>query len=102
MTDKFAKLYEAQWKWASEAFGDDFGPEPVLFHLREESKELLDSPYDESEYADVLLLLMDAWHRSGRTMDELLDACEKKLEICKTRTWKECPDNPGVFYHVTK
>ena len=98
--DRFNKLYKAQVEWAAEQFGTSFGPEPPLIHLHEESQEILESPYDPLEYADIMLLLMDAWHRTGGTVDELLDAVNKKIQINKSRNWFESPDEPGVFYHT--
>ena len=69
-----------------------------LTHLLEEVQELIDNPDDELEWADCLLLLLDAAWRKGHTVDDLVKFAERKLKINKKRNWTKHPN--GVFKHV--
>lgn len=68
----------------------------VATHLLEEARELHAAPNDDSEVADVALLL--AGMMGGR---QLATAVRTKLEECKLRTWGE-PDADGVVRHSGK
>jgi hypothetical protein len=59
-----------------------------LKHLELEAQEAQDNPYDVIEKADCLFLVFDATRRSGATLDDLLDAADRKLAINKARQWK--------------
>lgn len=101
MKDNFTLLFKDLGVWADAQFGtpDKRTPIPVLKHLKKEVEELLLSPNDPEEYADALLLIFDAYRRSGGTILSLLQEARKKLEICKKRQWGK-PDKDGVVEHV--
>lgn len=69
-----------------------------LRHLKKEVQELLDNPDDKMEWADCMLLLLDAARRKGYSIDDLLSFCKEKLAINRKRTWEKQED--GVFQHV--
>lgn len=73
-------------KWSTETFGRR-GPIGPLKHLALEVQECLDKPDDLEEYADCMLLLVDASRRAGFDIETLLDASIKKLAKCKKRQW---------------
>ena len=96
---KFQKLQDELGQWADKTFGPRT-PISLLHHLKEEVIELMETPHDESEWADCLTLLIDSYRlQTGKTTDHLLDACFEKLEINKNRTWQE-PDENGVCRHI--
>lgn len=100
MEQTFEKLYVEHAEFSDKTFGKSrsfYGP---LQHLQKEVKELLENPSDDHEYADCLLLLIDAYRRKGGTAHRLLNACFEKLEINKERKWPDQPDENGVFEHV--
>lgn len=96
---KLHKLIESQTPWSQTTFGSDT-PEssrkPTL-HMRKEVDEILANPDDITEYADVLLLLIDAARRRGFVFSDLVQAAIAKHEICKTREWVivDDPDAPN-------
>ncbi len=76
-----------------------------LNHLKEEVDELLESLgkggfEEEEEWADCLLLLLDAFRiRYGNEVsyNKLLHFCLTKIEFNKKRDWSAKPDENGVF-----
>lgn len=80
--------------WSQKTFGKDSerGPIGALKHLELEAREAQQSPHDETEYAACLLLLLDASHRAGIKPTTLLTAAQKKLQVCKSRTWPPSKD----------
>jgi hypothetical protein len=91
-------FWNAQAEWSRATFGSDAerGPIGPLKHLCKEAKEALDSEgRDPVEIADCLFLVFDAARRSGLTLDGLIEVCEKKLAVNKSRTWsKPTSDEP--------
>jgi hypothetical protein len=51
------------------------------------------------EYADCLILLLDAYRMNGGRADDLIETCYKKLEINRKRKWGK-PDTNGVVEHI--
>jgi len=92
------KLQQEIGEW-SEATFDDIGPTPKLHHLKKEVEEVLQAPLDRVEYADCLILLLDAARKAGISADELLEVTYEKLQVNKRRLWGE-PDENGVVHHV--
>jgi len=82
-------LAESHSKWSQETFGSDEikGPLGSILHLQKEINELLENPKDIKEYADVLLLTLDASRRAGFDIVTLLEATSEKLQENKTRKW---------------
>lgn len=88
-------------EFSDKTFGDPKvrGPLGALHHLREEIEELVDNPTDRMEYADCLLLLIDAYRRNGGNVRDLIRAGFEKLEINKKRNWGKADQN-GVIRHI--
>lgn len=86
-----------QAEWSQATFGRDGerGPIGPLKHLEKEAREAQANPDDVSEYADCLLLILDAARRAGISHIELVKAASAKLEINKKRQWpKPASDQP--------
>ena len=86
-------------KWADSVFGKKRSPIGALYHLQEEAFEAMDEPYDIMEYADCMMLIIDATRNAGFTADELMEAVNKKLRINQRRKWGR-PDKNGVINHI--
>ncbi len=71
----------------------------ILAHLRAELKEVEDNPKDPLEWADVLMLILQAAHREGFTMEHLFEACETKFQINQQRQWGK-PNSEGFSEHI--
>ena len=68
-------------------------------HLRDELCEIIDNPDDIEEWADAIMLYMNAANFAGHSMDDILKAVHKKYEKNKNREWGE-PDERGVVKHT--
>ena len=91
-------IAEEQAEWSQATFGSDEerGPIGALMHLEKEAQEAQACPSDITEYADCLLLILDAARRAGFSTRELLQHTYDKLQVCKQRRWpKPKPDQPG-------
>lgn len=97
----FATLGREHGEWSQTQFGLDSerGPEGPLAHLAKEVEEMAADPTDLSEYADGLLLLLDASRRAGFTADQLLEAASVKLKVNMEREWGE-PNPDGSVEHI--
>lgn len=100
MLERFQRLAAAHATWSQLTFGSDSerGPTGPLNHLAKEVQEAMAAPTDMMEYADLLLLVLDASRRAGITADHLLDVAEEKLRINIAREWGPRQAN-GVFEH---
>lgn len=104
-------------------FGPRTDPRGPLNHLKEEIIELIDSinevdqyrsddPFtyeeykktkknEEEEWADCLLLLLDAFrirYGNDTSFNKLLHFALNKLEVIKNREWEKEPDENGVYH----
>jgi hypothetical protein len=98
--ERFEALAADHAAWSQETFGSDAsrdwtGP---LAHLAKELREIEEQPMDREEWADALLLLLDASRRAGFNAVGLLQAAEYKLSINKNRVWQE-PNEDGSIEH---
>lgn len=84
--------------WATETFGKDRGPSPVLKHLVREAKDLLESPYDILAYADVFILLLNASKEAGHNVEDLILGIQTKHKINLNREWEQLED--GTMSHI--
>ncbi|MEO5927679.1 MAG: dATP/dGTP pyrophosphohydrolase domain-containing protein, partial [Patescibacteria group bacterium] len=84
----FLSLAEEQAEWSQRTFGTDAerGPTGPLEHLAEEACEAIQNPSDVTEYADCLLLVLDAARRARFCASALLAAACEKLAVNKQRT----------------
>jgi hypothetical protein len=86
-----------QSAWSQATFGSDKerGPIGALKHLEKEARECQASPGEITEYADCLLLLLDASRRAGFKIMQVIEAAQEKMKVNKERTWpKPTDDNP--------
>ena len=70
-----------------------------IAHLRDEIDEIEEFPDNIEEWADVIILYMNAAYLSGHLMNDILVAVHKKFEKNKSRSWGE-PDERGVVKHI--
>jgi len=95
--------------WSDATFGETSTPASKLKHLQKEIPELLEALQNNEvntksedirlEFADCMLLLLDAARKCNFSAEEILSFTKEKLEINKKRTWKK-PDENGIFEHV--
>ncbi len=97
--DKWQDLQDDIAAFTDRTFGHQETPVPKLHHLREEVGELIEEPTDHLEWADCMILLIDAAAKGGYSMDDLYGFIQEKMDINKARTWGE-PDENGVMRHV--
>jgi len=92
---KLEGVYNEIIQWAATTFGpsSERGPIGPLKHLEKEAKEAQESPFDESEYADCMILVMDCAHRAGIDLDDLIDSVIRKMEVNKSREWPDWKDS---------
>ena len=105
-TMNFNELKYKAANFSDKTFGKNNPITGPLTHIHEEIDEILlclsqdEDPLD--EFADVLLMLVDAFRKHyGDSVDMqiLIDAASKKLDINETRKWGE-PDENGVIKHI--
>lgn len=86
-------------EWSDMQFGNNRNPDCMISHLKKEVEELSLKPYSSEEYADCLMLLLDAARVANIDTEQLWEATVKKLEINKKRKWGK-PDEDGVVEHI--
>jgi Protein of unknown function (DUF550) len=88
--------------WSRETFGSDEvrGPNGPLERLEKEAKEAKENPKDIMEYADCLLLVLDASRRAGFSVYQLLKAAQEKVKMNKRRTWPALQDPNKAIEHI--
>ncbi len=99
MTTRIQQLQNEIANWSDATFGAKRPATRPLNHLAKEIRELIEAPEDRMEYADCLILLLDAYRMAGGSADDLIEACYQKLEINKEREWGK-PDENGVVEHI--
>lgn len=102
MKNKLDELMEGIKEFSDKTFGtpEQRNEMGALNHLKLEVDELIQDTNDPLEWADCMLLLLDAARRKGYTTDQLFEFCLEKLEINKKRTWKKHDNN--VYFHEKK
>lgn len=85
----FKSLVSEQADFSQATFGSDRerGPVGPLKHLEKEAKEAQEHPTDRSEYADCMLLILDAARRAGISPPDLVQEAYNKLQKNKVRQW---------------
>ena len=78
-----------QSAWSQATFGSDIerGPLGALKHLEKEAREAQADPTDVMEYADCLILLLDASRRAGMSPLDLIQYAQKKMAVNRGRQW---------------
>lgn len=95
---KLADLVEDQSYWSQNTFGSDAvrGPIGALRHLKKEADEAIANPSCAEEYADCMLLILDASRRAGIKVMQLLESCQAKMVKNKARSWPTPIDDTPV------
>lgn len=101
MPSRIQQLQDKIANWSDSTFGSGRPATTPLHHLAKEVSELIEAPDDRMEYADCLMLLLDAYRMSGGSADDLVEACYQKLEINQQRKWGK-PDKNGVVEHIRR
>lgn len=83
--DALDSLARDQRAWSEATFGSR-GPEGPLRHLKLECDEAIATPTPD-EFADLLILLLDASWRAGLTPRRLVDAARAKMAVNRERKW---------------
>lgn len=96
--EQYFSLFARVRSWSDKTFGSkkERGPIGPLKHLAKEAKEAAEKPDDKVEYADCLIVLLDACWRAGITSGELLRLAHEKMKVNETRIWPKPtePDQP--------
>lgn len=98
---RLSAILAAQTPWSNATFGppSDRRARGALNHLKREADEASANLQDVEEFADVLLLLLDANRCAGHSLEDLITAAESKLVKNIGRKWGERqPD--GTVEHV--
>ena len=97
-------LCYAQSEWSQKTFGTDAerGPIGALKHLEKEAREAQENPKDTSEYADCLLLILDASRRAGINVTQLIDAAAQKMIVNMARKWPKPNGDMPVEHEIEK
>lgn len=100
--DLLLLLAREQAEWSQRTFGTDQerGPLGALMHLEKEAREAQESPDDPTEYADCLLLIIDAARRANIDAVQLLHHAYDKLQICKQRKWPKPTNLDQPIEHI--
>lgn len=99
--------------WSDATFGENQRNPAILYHLKKEVNELIESVelYEENkpnttllndvklEFADAFILLLDSAFHIGFTSEDIYKIIYCKLEINKSRKWGK-PDENGVIEHI--
>ena len=87
--------------WSNETFGtrEERGPIGPLKHLIKEANEALADPGDIKEYADCVILIIDACWRAGFTPSQMEAAVNLKVEENMLRTYPK-PTGDEISEHV--
>jgi len=118
MTESLQNLMNETSAWSDKTFDEGRFRRnrsvSISYHLQKEAKELTEALKEfysggmptlefiedtNKEFADVLILLMDAACHYGLNADQLLTVAFNKLEENKSRTWGT-PDENGVVEHI--
>jgi hypothetical protein len=91
------KVADRAAAFSDKAFGPPAyrGPKGPLLHLAKEVTEAMADPCDINEYADCLLLILDASRRAGFSAMQVMEAADRKITVNEGRTWPDWKDQPG-------
>jgi NTP pyrophosphatase (non-canonical NTP hydrolase) len=99
--ERIQRLQNNIAEWSDNTFGSVDRTIGILNHLKEEVQEVIDAKneYEEgptgllqhkmaTEFADCLILLLDAARKSDLNTDLLMQAAEYKMKVNRERKWK--------------
>jgi NTP pyrophosphatase (non-canonical NTP hydrolase) len=111
--ERIQKLQDNIAEWSDNTFGDNDRTIGILNHLKEEVNETIEAKLEfeekldgisqqrmASEFADCLILILDAARKSDLDTTLLLQAAEYKMQINRTREWK--PANEQGYHKHQK
>lgn len=87
--------------WSEATFGTraERGPIGPMKHLRKEALEVIEAPGDIKEYADCIILIIDACWRAGFTPSQVEAAVNNKVAEIALRTYPK-PTGDEISEHV--
>jgi len=83
-----------QREWSERTFGPALRTRGVLNHIRKELAEIERSPFDLSEWVDVVLLAFDGAWRAGHEPEDIARALAAQQARNEARTWPDWRDKP--------
>jgi len=99
--ERIQRLQNNIAEWSDSTFGTDDRTIGILNHLKEEVEEVVEAKekFEQnpdgltqqrmaSEFADCLILILDAARKSDLNTDLLIQAAEYKMQINRNREWK--------------
>lgn len=101
------KLMDDIREWSAATFGEGQRTIPILHHLIKEVPEAIEAVKEVEnitlkgrfEFADCMMLLLDAANHYGMTADDLIRFTNFKLDVNRQRKWGK-PDENGVIEHL--
>jgi hypothetical protein len=87
--------------WSQSRFGtpEVKGPIGPLRHMEKEVVEAINEPGDIEEYADLLILWLDATWRAGFTLEQVIQAAHNKMKVNREREWQAIIDPNAPCEH---
>jgi hypothetical protein len=76
-----------QREWSDKTFGPGPRAEGVVDHISKELVEILNAPWDLSEWIDVVILAFDGAGRAGFTPHQIITGLREKQAENELRTW---------------
>ena len=90
----FAAHLQRQREFSERTFGPGPRTKGVCDHIRKELAEIEQAPTDLSEWADVVILGLDGFWRSGATPEQIIAALVAKQTKNEARTWPDWRTQP--------
>ena len=79
----------SQREWSEQTFGPGTRLKGVLAHIRKELAEVESAPEDASEWADLLILVLDGATRQGILPQNVVRAYHRKMRENRQREWPD-------------
>lgn len=92
------KIQQDVSEWAYKVF-QEATLSSIFNHIRSELEEIEKEPHDVSEWADVMILFIQAAYNENHSMTQIFKAVEDKFEINKKRKWGK-PNELGYVEHI--
>jgi hypothetical protein len=89
---------EAHRNWSVATFGKEDRTAGIIKHIAEELSEILDTPKDPYEWADIIILAIDGAVSNGIDADVLTGALLAKQAINLRRNWPEPVPGQPTFH----
>jgi len=86
-----------QRDWSTKTFGDGKRAIGITDHIKKELSEILEDPYDLSEWIDVIILALDGYWRYGG--DNIMDDLVAKQDVNFSRTYEMPESDSHVSEH---